>query len=124
MEIVKTIVTVVTALGGFEGVKWLINRKSNARVAQANADVVEVKAETDEFRYLRERTEFAEQQLVQKEQRFAEQTSVLRDVQRQLIESTIKVGKCEAEISRLQAERAMKLCERRGCVNREPQSGY
>lgn len=124
MEIVKTIVTVVTALGGFEGVKWLINRKSNTRVAKANADSVEIKADTDEFRYLRERTEFAEQQLVQKEQRFAEQTSVLRDTQRQLIESTIKVGKCEAEISRLNAERAMKLCERRGCANREPQSGY
>ena len=124
MEIIKTIVTVVTALGGFEGVKWLVNRKSNARVAQANADAQEIKVDTDEFRYLRERIEFTEQQLVQKEQRFAEQTSVLRDVQRQLIESTVKVGKCEAEISRLNAERAMKLCERRGCANREPQSGY
>lgn len=124
MEIVKTIVTVVTALGGFEGVKWLINRKSNTRVAQANADVSEIKADTDEFRYLRERTEFAEKQLVEKEQRFAEQTSVLRDVQRELIDTTIQMGEYKAEISRLQAERAMKLCERRGCVNREPQSGY
>lgn len=124
MEIIKTIVTVVTALGGFEGVKWLVNRKSNARVAQANADAQEIKVDTDEFRYLRERTEFAEQQLVQKEQRFAEQTSVLRDVQRQLIETTIKVGERDAEISRLQAERSIKLCERRGCANREPQSGY
>ena len=124
MEIVKTIVTVVTALGGFEGVKWLINRKSNTRVAQANADVSEIKADTDEFRDLRERTEFAEKQLVEKEQRFAEQTSVLRDVQRELIDTTIQMGEYKAEISRLQAERAMKLCERRGCVNREPQSGY
>ena len=121
---VKTIVTIVTTLGGFEGIKWLMNRKSNKVIAEASADTVEIKAEESEFTYLRGRVEFAEQQLLLKEQRFAEQTSVLRDAQRDLLNSTLENGKLQAEIARLNAERAMKLCERRGCKERLPQSGY
>lgn len=124
MEMVKTIVTIVTTLGGFEGIKWLMNRKSNKAIAEASADTAEIKAEESEFTYLRGRVEFAEQQLLLKEQRFAEQTSVLRDAQRDLLNSTLENGKLQAEIARLNAERAMKLCERRGCKERMPQSGY
>lgn len=124
MEMVKTIVTIVTTLGGFEGIKWLMNRKSNKAIAEASADTAEIKAEESEFTYLRGRVEFAEQQLLLKEQRFAEQTSVLRDAQRDLLNSTLENGKLQAEIARLNAERAMKLCERRGCKDRLPQSGY
>lgn len=124
MEMVKTIVTIVTTLGGFEGIKWLMNRKSNKVIAEASADTAEIKAEESEFTYLRGRVEFAEQQLLLKEQRFAEQTSVLRDAQRDLLNSTLENGKLQAEIARLNAERAMKLCERRGCKERLPQSGY
>lgn len=124
MDWITTTVTVVTALGGFEAIKWLINRKSNRRVAAANAEAAEVRTETDEFKYLRERVEFAEAQLVDKERRFAEQTGVLRDAQKDLLNATIESGKLQAEIARLQAERAMKLCERRGCKERQPQSGY
>ena len=118
------ILTVVTALGGFEGVKWLINRKSNKAIAEANADTAEIKAEESEFTYLRGRVEFAEQQLLMKEQRFAEQTDVLRKAQSDLLNSALENGKLQAEIARLNAERAMKLCERRGCKDRLPQSGY
>ena len=124
MEWIKTIITVVTALGGFEGVKWIINRKSNKAIAAANADTAEIKAEESEFTYLRGRVEFAEQQLMMKEQRFAEQTDVLRKVQNDLLNSTKENGRHQAEIARLKAERAMKLCERKGCSEREPQSGY
>ena len=124
MEMVRTIVTIVTTLGGFEGIKWLMNRKSNKAIAEASADTAEIKAEESEFTYLRGRVEFAEQQLLLKEQRFAEQTSVLRDAQRDLLNSTLENGKLQAEIARLNAERAMKLCERRGCKERMPQSGY
>ena len=124
MEWIKMILTIVTTLGGFEGVKWLMNRKSNKTIAEANADTAEIKAEESEFTYLRGRVEFAEQQLLMKEQRFAEQTDVLRKAQNDLLNSTLENGKHQAEIARLKAERAMKLCERRGCQNREPQSGY
>lgn len=124
MEWITTIITVVTALGGFEAVKWLINRKSNARMAQASAEASELKNDVDEFRFLRERLEFKDKELMEKEKRFVEQTELVRQLNRQLLDATIENGKLQAEISRLNAERAMKLCERRGCAQRQPQSGY
>lgn len=124
MEWITTIITVVTALGGFEAVKWLINRKSNARMAQASAEASELKNDVDEFHFLRERLEFKDKELMEKEKRFVEQTELVRELNRQLLDATIENGKQQAKIAALEAERAMKLCERRGCAQRQPQSGY
>ena len=115
---------VLTALGGWEFVKWMLHRKSNARIAEAHAENIELKNEVDEFHFLRERLVFKEQEMMEKEKRFVEQTDVVRDLQRKLLDQTIENGKLQARISTLEAERAMKLCERRGCLQREPQSGY
>ena len=38
MDIIGTLVTVLSAMGGWEAVKWFLNRKSNSRVAEAEAD--------------------------------------------------------------------------------------
>lgn len=119
-----TLAGVVAALGGFEFVKWVLTRKSNSRVAEANADSAELKNEVDEFHFLRERLEFKDKQLMEKEQRFVEQTELVRSLNKQLLDQTVENGKLKAEISELKAERKMKLCERRGCVDRQPQSGY
>ena len=115
---------VIMALGGWEAVKWLLNRKSNSRIAEANAEKAELENEKTEFHFLRERLEFKDKELMEKEQRFVEQTNLVRDLNRQLLEQTIENGKLQARISALEAERSMKLCERRGCVDRQPQSGY
>lgn len=115
---------VLTALGGWEFVKWMLHRKSNARIAEAHAENIELKNEVEEFHFLRERLVFKEQEMMEKEKRFVEQTDVVRDLQRKLLDQTIENGKLQARISTLEAERAMKLCERRGCMQREPQSGY
>ena len=115
---------VVMALGGWEAVKWFLNRKSNSRIAEANAEKAELENEKTEFHFLRERLEFKDKELMEKEQRFVEQTNLVRDLNRQLLEQTIENGKLQARISALEAERSMKLCERRGCVDRQPQSGY
>lgn len=115
---------VLTALGGWEFVKWLLNRKSNARIAEANAENMELKNEVDEFHFLRERLEFKEKEMMEKEKRFVEQTELVRTLNRQLLDQTIENGKLQARVSELEAERKMKLCERRGCLQREPQSGY
>lgn len=104
-------------LGGFEGIKWWVNRKTNARIA-------ETKADSDEFHLLRERLELSDKQLLDKEQRFHEQTQIVRDLNKQLLDKTVENGNLQARISALEAERALKLCERRGCNNRQPQSGY
>ena len=123
-EIIGLILTIITTLGGFELIKWMANRKSNTRVAEANADSAELKNDVDEFHFLRERLEFKDKQLIEKEQRFVEQTELVRQLNRQLLDQTIENGKLQAEISALKAEREMKLCEIRNCTTRKPQSGY
>lgn len=123
-EIVPIILSILGSLGGWELVKWLLTRRANKTIAAATADQAEIQTEEAEFVYLRKRVEFSEQQLVLKEQRFAEQTEVLRTSQRELQDAIIENGKLMAEIAALRAERAMKLCERKGCAQRMPQSGY
>lgn len=122
--IIASCAGVLTALGGWEFVKWLLNRESNKRIAQANAENIELKNEVDEFHFLRERLEFKEKEMMEKEKRFVEQTELVRTLNRQLLDQTIDNGKLQARISELEAERKMKLCEKRGCIDRQPQSGY
>lgn len=122
--IVTSVVSLIAALGGLEFLKWLWTRKSKARMAAAEADVAELNAEKDEYYLLRERLEFMDKQMLGKEQRFDEQTAVLREVQKQLNEEIKNNGLLSAEIAALKAERAMKLCQVRNCSRREPQSGY
>lgn len=117
MEILTVILTAVCSLLGWEGVRWLINRKSNARIVSAEADTAEVKAEVDEFHHLRDMVEWLQQRLYEKEERFAEQTKLVRELQRELLAS-------EKKVAMLETERSMKLCQVRGCAKREPQSGY
>lgn len=119
-----TIITVLLSVGVLEFVKWMFTRKSNARIVKAQADTAELKNDVDEFHFLRERLEFKDKELVEKEKRFVEQTNLVRDLNRQLLDQTIDNGKLQARISELEAERKMKLCERRGCMDRQPQSGY
>jgi hypothetical protein len=112
MEILKELAmiigSVLSALGGWELVKYLLNRKTNARLNDAQADESEVLSKTNVF---------LQEQLAKKEERFAEQTEIVRKLNAENIELT-------ARVARLEAERSMKLCERRGCAQREPQSGY
>lgn len=122
--IITSVVSLLAALGGLEFLKWLWTRKSKARMAAAEADAAELKAEKDEYYLLRERLEFMDKQMLAKEQRFDEQTAVLRDVQKQLNDEIKKNGLLAAEVAELKAERAMKLCQVRMCPKREPQSGY
>ena len=37
-DTIKTILTIVTTLGGWESIKYFIHRKSNTRIAEAKAD--------------------------------------------------------------------------------------
>lgn len=124
MELTQTLLAIVGTLGGWEAIKWLLTRKSNKAIAEASAAQAEVQTEEAEFVYLRKRIEFSEQQLADKERRFAEQTEVLRQAQRELLDMTIAKGTAEARVAALEAERSMKLCERRGCAQRQPRSGY
>lgn len=122
--IITSAITMIMSLGGLELLKWLWTRKSTSRMAAAEANAAELKAERDEYYLLRERLEFMDKQMIEKEQRFNEQTNLLRDTNRQLLEQIKENGLLSAKIASLEAERAMKLCQVRNCSMREPQSGY
>lgn len=118
MENILTIViTAIGSLFGWEGVKWLMTRKSNQRMASAEADSAETKAESDEFHHLRELITSLQEQLREEVAMYREQTQLVRQLQKDLLEA-------EKKVARLETERSMKLCERRNCGQREPQSGY
>lgn len=109
-EILLTAASLLTALGGWEAIKYLMNRKNNGRIADAEAD-------GSEFHVLRDTVIFLQEQLQKKEERFAEQTNLVRKLTNENLELT-------RENSMLKTERSLKLCERRNCAQRQPQSGY
>lgn len=125
------IATVVTALGGLELFKWLYTRRSKRKESMANAEKAEAEAEKaeveveglelkneeDEFHFLRDRLKYKDEELMAKDKRITELVE-------RVIEKTMENGTLSARISALEAERKMKLCERRGCPERQPQSGY
>lgn len=116
-----TLVLVITSIGGFEAIKWLINwffnKENNIRLSKAQADQAEASADHGEWELMEREITFLQEQLIEKERRFAEQTELLRATNRALLDA-------EKKVTALEAERELKLCERRGCRRREPQSGY
>lgn len=122
--IVSQVAALLMALGGLEFLKWLWTRKSKARMAAAEADAAELKASADEYHLLKERIDNLNEQLVSKEKRFDEQTQLLRQTNKELLDEIKQNGLLSAKIAALEAERAMKLCQVRNCPKREPQSGY
>lgn len=130
-QIVTIIATVMGAVGGLEFFKWLYTRRSKrkesiayAEKVEAEADKVAVEVESmeiknreDEFHLLWERLRYKDEELVGKDKRITELVDII-------LAKTMDIGELSARIRELEAEREMKLCERRGCVERLPQSGY
>lgn len=110
LQIFEYILSAITAIGGWETIRYFINRKTNARKEEAEADNVE-------FSVLREAVNFLQEQLRDKEQRFAEQTERLRSLNNEVLEITKEKARLELEIQRYK-------CVVKGCANREPQNNY
>lgn len=106
----ETVISVITTLGGWEAVKYLINRKTNMRKAEAEADSVE-------FSVLKDAIVFLQEQLKEKEQRFAEQTDILRKLNLDILEVTKQKAQTELDLQRYR-------CVVKNCRNRDPQNGY
>lgn len=109
-DIAQIILSIIGAIGGWEAIKYLINRKSNKRKEEAEADSVE-------FAVLRDTMVFLQEQLNEKEQRFAEQTSILRNTQSEVLDLTKNKGELELELQRYR-------CVVPKCASRQPQNGY
>lgn len=106
----ESIIAILGALGGVETVKYFLNRRTNTRIAIAEA-------ESAEFHTLQETVQFLQDQLKEKEERFANQTERLRKTQDDLFRERELRHKAELEL-------ALKRCEVKRCGNRQPQNGY
>lgn len=108
------IVTLIGALGGFELIKlifrWLTSRKTDKRIAEAEAD-------KSEFNLLKETIQFLQQQLMEKEERFAEQTQLVRRQNQQIIDLTNALA--EEKMAHKMDE-----CQDKNCPFREPPKAY
>ena len=72
-EIISTIIgTILGSQAVAEIVRWIKNRKTDSRIEEAHAD-------SEEFNSLRETIQFLQEQLKGKEERFAEQTKIVRN---------------------------------------------
>lgn len=115
--LITTICGMIGVLGGWEMIKYLINRKSNQRINESEADKRETEADSAEFHLLRETSEFLQQQLRQKEERFAEQTELVRKLNTEVIELTKEKGQLELSLQKYK-------CVVPKCPKREPQNGF
>lgn len=132
------IAAVLCAVGGVEFFKWIFTRKSNMRMAETKADDAEFEKYQKQIDYANERLLIKDQRIEEKDkllsakddryhelsQTYHEQTLVLRETNTKLLAKEEEIGNYKAKISELLAERKMKLCERKGCKERQPQSGY
>jgi len=113
----EILATIIGTLGGWEAIKYLINRKTNKRVAESEADSVE-------FGVLKETIIFLQEQMhnmvvadAEKEKRFVEQTNRLRKVQDEN-------SQLQKEKSQLELDLQRYKCVREKCTNRQPPNGY
>lgn len=74
VTIISTIASLLGTLSIWEAVKYFLNRKTNKRKEEAEAD-------TAEFNVLREMITFLQEQLKAKEEQYANQTERLRKTQ-------------------------------------------
>lgn len=102
----QVVIAVAGAFGGLEGVKWLFNRKTDSRIALAQA-------ESTEFHTLQETNDWLQKQLQLKEERFAEQTQLVR-------KQNIEILELYKEKAALELELAQKKCEDMECPFRRP----
>lgn len=106
----QTLAVIIGALGGLEFIKWLFTRKRAAR--------------TDEFKLLRETNEFLQQQLQDKEERFAEQTQLVRKQNTEILDLTTKMAEMEIRHEQEKAELRIELvkvrCDDADCPFRRP----
>lgn len=119
-------------LGG--GIASIITWKATRRTANANAEQAEVQARTEEFHLLKEQIELNQQQnldltksnnglveqLKDMQSRYAEQTELLRQTQKQLVQANEDIVKLTATNGELRVELAKKKCEDSSCPFRQP----
>lgn len=130
-DLIVQITAIVGAFGGLELIKWLYNRKPSRKKAAAEASAVEADAEKTEIEALRgtietlvetikvkhDNNDWLQQQLQSKEERFAEQTQLVRRLNSEVLELTQKLA------DEILAHK-MDECKDRDCPFRQPPKAY
>lgn len=121
-EIISTIIgTILGSQAVAEIVRWIKNRKTDSRIEEAHAD-------SEEFSSLRETVQFLQEQLKSKEERFAEQTGMVRSLNSEVIQLTKEKAGVELEYARYKADTELELekvrCEDKPCPWRKPPNAY
>lgn len=114
---VESIVMIAGALGGIEGIKWLVglwlNRRTHARKECAAADSMENENE-------RRQVDWLEERLAQRDAKIDALYAELRGEQKDKMEWIHRYHELELQ----SREDKLLRCEVHKCSNREPQSGY
>lgn len=117
----ENLITLISVLGGFEAIKWIVrfftNRKNQKSIDDTEAISKRYEALENHIEFLQGELQEKEKRFVDKEKRFVEQTERLRDTQDQLFQMQKKNAELEIQL-------ALKRCEVKKCVNRQPQNGY
>lgn len=117
VSMIEIVISVISAIGGWEAIRYFLNRKTNKRKEEAEADSLEFGVLKETIHFLQEQLHNQVMQDADKEKRFVEQTQRLRKVQDENSNLLKEKSKIELE---LQTHR----CVVKKCPNREPQNGY
>lgn len=125
MKWYEILVLILGAVGGLEFIKWLwnqfFNRKNNARIADSEADA-------SEFHVLQEEILFLQEQIKEKEVRFAEQTALVRKQNTEILDLTTKLAKAEIDHTKKMAEIEVQMvkvkCLDESCPFRLPPNAF
>lgn len=126
MEIWVAVASGIFALlgGGGVVVSWMLFRKQSKRIKNAEADSAETKADAYEFEYLKERLIFAEQQSLEKEKSFADQTLLVRKLNADIVELWQRLLDEQKAKAAVELELQTKRCDRKKCGDRQPPNEY
>lgn len=117
----QVLIAIAGAFGGLEFFKWFFNRRTNSRIAIAEA-------ESAEFHHLQETNEWLQKQLQAKEERFAEQTQLVRKQNTEILDLCKEMAQRdlanEKAIASLQLELERKKCEDLACPFRLPPNAH
>lgn len=112
---------VLGAIGGLEGLRYLLNLKANRRTENAKADGAQLQT-------LKDTNQFLQGELLSKEQRFSEQTLLVRKQNTEILQLTKEKAELEIahakEIAQLKIELAEVRCDDRPCPFRQPPNAY
>ncbi len=135
-NLLTTVVGLLGVLGGWEGIKYLINRKSNKRINESEADKKEIEVDTDEFHLYKERIEELRQanaelnklnyELIKacetKEEIIADKTAKIRELQEARIEDTKQIAELEKQVQYYKSWKCFREYgkNKENCTRRKP----